>query len=642
MSTVSYHLKRSSADERLTLLLKICDIKQSIRDNDTRTLRDISAVCGGDPSSTDAFIAHVDAWLREFRGALSKVALSSGFRSSGLTAALTHASFIGSTGGVENGIIFDELTDFLDPTGVLAGPIEVIKEKVNALQSVSGASTKAQLRVSNFSRPSAIESALSSTTSSKQRIELGETTLTGGNICQSSAHTASANNYVGREAQIFSTATTARSTLVGPRLVYTGVSDSDDLRVRVRGGLAHAMTVGNPSALRMVTSRFAIVGTARSDVHAGALGGLFRAPTSGNSITNSGTDTGVCLIPDTDMAILQNGPTLVTADPAANSNPATAAAGTNVQGVRSGTMFASAQNYGLVADQIVLIPMSGLEDSRAAVDGMPVGQDHESLVSITMASISPASTVQVVGSSALNSGYEHTVNVKQYLEMARAVKAPTTDYDTIMFVDLVSVLEHGGPTVAGSTASTGSGADADIHFVGRFSLTGEASMAAPPASYYSTVSEDRITGNVRALRRSWDDSSVMGMLDGYDTFAARDGSDPVTDRAFSELVATRYLALPSTVDDTFIKTLVTNESLANADRNSKEKVFEKLQNATVTSKYVDPLDPNNWIGPNHGSARSRIIAADAKEAMYKKWSRVMDYLLLIAKMDLKWSDSAHA
>ena len=125
-------------------------MREYIAENDVRTLRDISAVVGGDHNDMDLLERRAEEFLRSFRTAMNRIFMHQGFSSTGsLTDALNHPSFIESTNSLENGLVIDQLLNYADPTTVLDAPQEVLRGHASAIQSVYGSVAGDQIAVQN-------------------------------------------------------------------------------------------------------------------------------------------------------------------------------------------------------------------------------------------------------------------------------------------------------------------------------------------------------------------------------------------------------------------------------------------------------------------------------------------------------------
>uniref|UniRef100_A0A2V0RM31 Uncharacterized protein n=1 Tax=viral metagenome TaxID=1070528 RepID=A0A2V0RM31_9ZZZZ len=623
--SVARNLSRSSSDERLKLLLQICDVKELYRNNDKAALRDIASVVGGDIDHIDSFVIQVKSWLKEFKEAVSTIALSSGFRSTGLTAALTHPSFLTSSGGASNGIIFDELTDFNDPTGVLAGAITIVEEKVSQLTSVSGVSTKSQLRAQNFSRMSAIENELSPIAERHDQHQIGTKSVKGGCVIRDGA----ANQvipYTQTHNEVLRDTHDLRSTIVGPRFVTTNVKESDDVRLEVMGGLSSFSTSADAAKTKLVTARYVIVGVADRTigaVPAGSLGGFGAEANFFHGAKNRATDTGVCLISDTDLAKLQSGPVIFGSGGVPGPRRIVS---DRMPGGRDDNAF-----YGLKDNEIVIIPLSGLDDVLTNVSGVPY--DNGDVTQMTLNHIqdinSPLSDFMET------SGTYNTISLNRYMKLAKKV-LPTTNFDTVMVMDMVSVIDAGG-MVAGLGAAVGVAAGSGTGGLVEMSITGSIAAASVGESLLAVVSSDSVTENVRTMRRAWDDSKIIRLVSGFDAYASRTGDAPVVTRALSELISGAYRNTPYILNDVFKQTLIDHEGLAAAP--TTDQVFEKLQNSAITGTYADGLDASMWIGPNDAASRMKPLTDDGKNGIFKKWMRTLDYITLIALMTIDYADS---
>lgn len=619
MSNIRTNLGRSSTDERLGLLLTICDVKEHLRNGNKSALRDIAAVVGGDPSHAMSFEVTVKQWLEEFKVAISRIALSSGFKSTGLTAALTHNSFIASTGGINNGICFDELTDFNDPTGVLAGPIEVVTEKVAQLTAVSGASSLSLIRANNFSRSSGIENELKVDSLSSRRFERGEKTVYGQDTCGHVGYGAS-GTFANTSDQVPKAVLGARTTLVGPRLVYP-FKLSDELTVEVRGGLSRVVTTGDAQNTTLVTSRYVIMGKIdKVGTPDGWLGGLSNAPAATNAYMTSPTDVATCHISDVDLAKLQSGPVRIGAGVGAG----TAQEPTIVVNKMPGSLAAT--YYGMVANSVVMIPVTGLDD----VKGSKIYGQANDVAQLGQADgVAPATHAETKSSGGrmeLNSGRVTYINVNRYYKLATAYT--DIDFDVMMVMDLTSVLEDGG---LNGTAMTQN----DISLVHSHSLVGVAAVSAPSEPLLAIADDGEITPNVISTRHAWQNSDIIQLIRGYDSYSRKQGGDQIVNRALSETVSSCVRNDSFLLNNKFRTTLKIDGLIDNANA---DQVYEKLQDEAVLSKYIDGLDENMWIGPDEGAERLRVLTSQGKLSVLRKWMRVLDYLALIAKMTIDYSD----
>jgi hypothetical protein len=621
-------LQRSSSDERLALLLKICNIKKLQRNDDKDGLRDVSAVTGGDPDHPASFRITVKTWLDDFRRSLGKVAMSSGFRSTGLTAALTHTSFIGVSGAVENGIVFDDLIDFNDPTGVLSGPIEVITGCVQQLTMVSGASVKSKIRAANQSRSSALENELRAAKLGTKRISLGEVKLTARDITRAEAINAAAKDFTIVCNERIDTSVGSRTTYVGPRLVYTGIKDTHNMEIDVSGGLTHfGVANGNSNDTHLVSSRYILLGKKRQGTVVGSLGGFLFMPSEKTSLTNAPTDVTTCRINDDTLKAMQAGPLKLNIGTTNTDGPKEFATDPTYNKELNMRCLpgcnGSGECYGLEAASCVLIPLSGLDDTTAGIHGMSEDED----VSTISAAIAPASAVQVTGSSIEKNGVRSHINVSRYMRLAK--KYNNVDFDTIMVFDLTSVLKHDGAVP---------GTPTNIQTIHSHMIEGHATVDVDVSNLYSIVSSEDMDADVKYLRDVWSDSDIVKLTRGYDRYALSVGDDPVVDRAFSELVASKYMTAPYIVESDFKKVLVANHGLSETSVDVIERVFEHLQNSSIVSVYQDPMDGNSWVGPDEAGKFMRVLSQEGKLTVFKKWIRILDYVALIAMMDIDYTD----
>lgn len=125
-------------------------------------------------------------------------------------------------------------------------------------------------------------------------------------------------------------------------------------------------------------------------------------------------------------------------------------------------------------------------------------------------------------------------------------------------------------------------------------------------------------------------------MDGYDDFAREIGEEAIVDRAMSELVSGAWRNTGYIVSDEFFQSLQ-NMSILAATANDDTK-FETLKDASTMSLFTDPMDANMWIGPDNAASRMRVLTRDGKNSLFKKWARVLDYLALITKMNIDYSD----
>jgi len=613
-----HFLRRSSADERLELLMNVCNVNKWLESNDKQKLREISSVVGGDPTHEEAFKVQVKAWLKEFRLAISRVALSSGFRSSGLTAALTHTSFIGSTDGVSNGIIFDELTDFNDPTGVLSGAIEVIKEKVQALEAVSGASSKSALRARNFPKKSAIEYDLERNAITKTR-EMAKNEELTARVITGFVESANDGDFKDSSNQILDDGSSGfgRTTFIGPRAVFQ-VDNVSDTLLEVEGGLASFGYTGALNALKLATSRYVVIG-ARDTAGIGCVGGL------DNMVHRSAGTMGVCKITEDTLVKLQGGPTKI-------GKTANGTNGISVNFMPGCT--ATDAFWGLKQGEIVMIPVSGLDDVASKVLGrMPDSYTVEDTID------SLASGTAVAGGTRQQT--ESTTDIasnlssKRYIKLAEKVLS-NVNFDTMIVFDMVHVLETDPSIKITGSATADNTSRVNKVSIASMSLSTDVVRESPRVELSAVVSSANITSNVKSIRRGWYDSELVRLIDGYDDYAKLNGESAVVTRAISELVSGAYQNDPSVLNSDFgpmIQLAVPGTDLAKED-----EVFTALKNSAVTGVFLDPLDPAVWIGPDKGGSRMRVLTMDGKNRLFRKWARVMDYLAMLVITDIDYTE----
>jgi hypothetical protein len=619
-------LRRSSDDERLDLLLKICAINEVYENNDKSTLRDISSVVGGDPTHEASFKIQVKSWLKELRAALSRVALSSGFSSSGLASALSHSSFIAATDGMSNGIIFDELVDFNDPTQVLAGAIEVIKEKTQSLESVSGASSKSQLRAANFAKRSAIENELGRPAMMRTRYEAGETTRAAWSKFHAKTAAVSVVNETAELAGRFevtpydetandATAAQAliseelgRSTIIGPRLVYN-VSPVDDDILDVEGGVSSVLYSGSKDKLTLVKSRFVVVGRKDESSVEGHLGGtnVFNRLMAGAM--------SLCTISDDIMFKLQSGPNTIgdTMDDTYGKINASQMPGCEAAGY-----------WGLEKNKIVMIPLSGLGDIP---DHTVCGEvDGEKFAGAGAADIwAESGSLDIVDDSPC------TISTKRYLEIAKRHMGSTApDFNTLMVVDLVTAVSVDEATTTSGTAEKG--------VIVQMSISGARTVSAPRSDVRSIIGENSVSPNVKLLRRAWNESELIKLVDGYDEFARSQGEDGIVKRAIAETISGAFRNDPAVLEQDFKVTLEKAGKMQANDTGNNDKVFEKLKDSDFTGTYVDPLDCGMWVGPDKAASKMRPLNKEGKDRTFRRWARVLDYLALIALTNVDYTD----
>jgi hypothetical protein len=299
-----------------------------------------------------------------------------------------------------------------------------------------------------------------------------------------------------------------------------------------------------------------------------------------------------------------------------------------------------------------MIPVSGLEDSTALVSGVGRG-------SLTMANVHPNAHTRdsmMMSATANEKGYHTRIPVNRYVSLAQKYK--DIKYDTIMVMDLTSMIADGDLSGASQSigvyeanpAGTFDSADppnqvlapgttddsnmpAVVSCAHSHAIRASVTRVAPRESLTTIVNSSTITANVAAMRESWAKSDVVQLVDGYDTFARGEARLP---RAIGELIAGAHYNRSYVLNDGFKRTLINFGDLP-ANPSSAE-ISDKLQDPATMRMFVDPMDAGMWIGPDDASERMRVLTRDGKNTTFRKWARVVDYLALIAKMDIDYSD----
>jgi hypothetical protein len=640
MEQIRKELSHSTSDPVIKLLLSTSNIDIHIKNDNRAALRDIAGVVGGDPfDDTTIFRRRVEQWLTRLREAIDKIVLSVGFQSSGsITDALNHPGFISVHDGLTDGLIFEQIVNYTDGTGVLSGPLKVVNDAYNALVAVSGSKTEEAISADNFYTPSTFGGEMGraaqipmSTVVSKYEIEAFQPSY--------SLDVAPTKYSEGIWRSTLSD-TDGRSVYTGPRMVFHDCNTSDARDVEILGGMSKFETVC--SEVGLATARFALVG--EQDGKAGATtqvddgGFVFNLARNESSILHAHLN-------DTMLSELFSVPSKLSDEKYTQFNQNAA----GPDGAFQDWVGGSGQYnvLGMDKNKTVLIPLSGLGDVDSSniygAEVLGLGSKGNNLAPWVLPLAEGGRAIGLYTGRTTGqdpNGLQQMIDVKGLCEIASHTLGKTHGLIVVLF-DIVVVTkidrtawDEARPGVIEQKkqlVAVSNGSDIAESII-QFNYAIEEDKHLPYSTIGNVVNEREVTPSVVALRRHWNDSKMIHAMIHADEKRIRNAQTPVGLTAFRNLLGSMFEKDSSIISSRFKDT---------TDGGARKLLDKTVTPGAIISGDIDtflrPFAASTWIGPDRGCPELVVLSETKKGAVYDRWVRLMDYILFSSSLDIQKS-----
>lgn len=627
MSSLAKQLANSTADPTVKGLIEVANFRNLIEVGDDAALRRVASVVGGDHKQLGILERHVDTFLSRLRTAMNRVVTHMGFSSTGqLTDALNHPSFVAQTNSFGDGVILELLSTFEDPTGVLAGAQTIISNARDSLIFTYGSKSIESCATENFGNNGVMLKMLSDSTrynvstTSKSRTVSSRITQSGGHNTAEATVQSARNHAPSATAAI-------RTFVTGPRTVIKEVAAGQGTVLHYSSHFSATMAGLEDTDPKFGAARFAIVGLSHEDSGtcqpaAGVVG------KRNHNLVLVGAPS------DVEIAPLFGIPNFMHAAPVTNAAnglnyyaPFTPAADEN------STWFGEQENaaklLGFTPTQSVLVPLSGIEDMTTGVnriggftaDVENIGDDIMQVnfgLGIT--------NIMEVSDDALDT----EIDLDMLISILKEKGIQGAKYDIAVF-DVAILLEY-QPTAA----SGGAG-------VYNFTSTSTLETPATQRQMSAIVRSNTVNGDVRALRKTYTESELIERVSAYDQHCLREGRSATGSTLYKAMIADQVRKNLGVLDSTFRAAAPTGgpETLGFTDAgdlDTAEKAAGEIISGHLDA-FMKPAQSTTWIGPNQVPPGMVMIAAHSKLNILRRWTRILDYILLESMMDLDFNSS---